>query len=633
MQKGVLYNFYLIPICNIQNILEEVMALGGYADRIAHVDLTAGKVDVRPIPEDLKRKYIGGRGLGVKFVYDNGPKVDPLSPENLLCFMNGPMTGSEANMSGRMAVVTKSPLTGTVTDSHHGGWSAARLRWSGFDGLVFKGKADKPVYAYIHDGQVELLDASEVWGKGIHETVKHFKNKYGEKDLSVISIGPAGEQLVRYACWINENDRASGRGGTGCVGGSKNLKAIVIKAEKAIVKAENREAWKAAHDRALQTIMAEENITSPRKGGLSVYGTNVLMNITNSIGALPTKNSSLTAFGENAEKISGEFIVDNLLVDNPTCHACPVACKKEVEVKDGPYAGLRMESVEYEPAWSVGANVGNNDARVVAKMIDLCNDYGMDAIEIGHPIAIYMEASEKGWTKPEDGKLGWGDNDQMVALAEKIGKREGIGKVFGEGANATAEYFGHPEIAMTVKGQGIPAYDPRGLKGMGIGYATSNRGACHLRAYSPASELGVMPYGTLKTDPLAWEGKGGLIKIFQDIHAFSDSMDICKFSAFAQGVDEYVAQYSAMVGVPFTGEELLKTGERIYNLERHYNNLAGFAEGSDYLPKRFTTEPSTMQGSLGQVCELDKMLADYYEARGWNNGVVTEAKLKELEII
>ncbi|HBY07547.1 MAG TPA: aldehyde ferredoxin oxidoreductase, partial [Chloroflexi bacterium] len=257
------------------------MTLGGYANRIAWVDLTGGQVEYEPVPEDLALKYIGGRGLGVKFVFDNGPQVDPLSPDNILCFMNGPLTGSEANMSGRMAVVTKSPLTGTVTDSHHGGWSAARLRWSGFDGLVFKGKAEKPVYAYIEDGKVELKDASEVWGKGVHATVKHFQEKYGEKDLTVISIGPAGENMVKFACWVNEDDRASGRGGTGCVGGSKNLKAIVIKAEKAIVKAAGRDQWKEAHSKALAEIMDERVVTSPRKGGLSVYGTNVLMNMTN----------------------------------------------------------------------------------------------------------------------------------------------------------------------------------------------------------------------------------------------------------------------------------------------------------------------------------------------------------------
>ncbi|HNO93299.1 MAG TPA: aldehyde ferredoxin oxidoreductase N-terminal domain-containing protein, partial [Anaerolineales bacterium] len=252
------------------------MELGGYANKVAWVDLSAGKVEFKPIAEDDARKYIGGRGLGVKYVFDNGPQVDPLSPDNILCFMNGPLTGSEANMSGRMAVVTKSPLTGTVTDSHHGGWSAARLRWAGYDGMVFKGKAAKPTYVYIHDGQFELLDAAEVWGKGVHDTVKHFKNKYGEKDLTVITIGQAGENLVKYACWVNENDRASGRGGTGCVGGSKNLKAIVIKAEKKIVKAQNRDKWKEAHTKALAEIMDERVVTSPRKGGLSVYGTNVL---------------------------------------------------------------------------------------------------------------------------------------------------------------------------------------------------------------------------------------------------------------------------------------------------------------------------------------------------------------------
>jgi aldehyde:ferredoxin oxidoreductase len=608
------------------------MTLGGYANQIAWIDLTGGQIEYKPVPEDLALKYIGGRGLGVKFVFDNGPQVDPLSPENILCFMNGPLTGSEANMSGRMAVVTKSPLTGTVTDSHHGGWSAARLRWAGYDGLVFKGKAEKPVYAFINDGKLELKDAADVWGKSVHETIKYFQDMYGEKDLTVITIGPAGENLVKFACWINEDDRASGRGGTGCVGGSKNLKAIVIKAKKNITKAKDREAWKKAHKRALETIMAEENITSPRKGGLSVYGTNVLMNITSGIGGLPAKNSMLTSFGDDAEKISGEYVKENLLVNDPTCHACPVACKKEVEVKDGPYKGLHMESVEYEPAWSVGANCGNNDARLVAKMIDLANDFGFDAIEIGHPLSVWMEASEKGYTNGE-GTLAWGDPDGMTKAAEMIAKREGLGDVMAEGANALAAHFGHPELAMTCKGQGIPAYDPRGLKGEGLGYATSNRGACHLRAYTPAAELGVMPYNSLKVDPLAWKGKGELVMIFQNFHAFSDSMDICKFSAFAEGADEYAMQYSAMVGVPYTADDVMKTGERIYNLERYYNNLVGFGAGSDVLPKRFTEEPSTMPGSLGHVCELDQMLEEYYEKRGWVNGVVPEAKLKELEII
>lgn len=604
------------------------MALGGYANRIARIDLTQGKVAYEPIPEEWARKYIGGRGLGVRYVFENGPQVAPLSPENILCFMNGPLTGTEANMSGRMAVVTKSPLTGTVTDSHHGGWSAARLRWAGFDGLIFKGKAEKPVYAYVHDGQVEILDASEVWGKGVHDTVRFFQDKYGERDLSVIAIGPGGERLARFANWINENDRASGRGGTGCVGGSKLLKAIVIKAPKRMPKAVDREAWKKAHERALATIMDEKNVTSPRKGGLSVYGTNVLTNIVSNMGALPARNSQLATFGEKAERVSGEWVKEHILVDDPTCHACPVACKKEVEITEGPFAGLRMESQEYESVWAFGANCDNDDSAGIAQLIYLANDYGLDTIELGNVFSMYMEATEKGYTNSAGG-LKWGDVMGMVNLLPKIALREGIGDVLAEGTERAARHFGHPEIAMTVKGQAIPAYDPRGLKGMGLGYATSNRGACHLRGYTPASELGLIP---IKTDPLAWEGKGKLLKLLQDLFAFSDSLDLCKFSSFAEGAEEYAAQYSAVVGIPITADDVLKTGERIYNLERYYNNLAGFREGSDYLPKRFLEEPSTAPGSKGHICELPQMLEEYYQARGWINGVVPEEKLRELEI-
>lgn len=605
------------------------MSLQGYANRIARIDLTTNQVVYETIPEEWAHKYIGARGLGDKYVFENGPQVDPLSPKNILCFMNGPLTGTEANMSGRMAIVTKSPLTGTLTNSHHGGWSAARLRWAGFDGLIFQGKAEKPVYAYVHEGSVELLDASAVWGKGVHDTVKYFQTMYGDKDVSVIAIGQGGENLVKFAAWINENDRASGRGGTGAVGGSKLLKAIVVKAEKHIPRAENRDAWKAAHDHALKAIMDEKNITSPKKGALSVYGTNVLTNIDNRIGGLPAHNAQEAWFGDRAELTSGEYVKEHILVEDPTCHACPVACKKEVEIKDGPFAGLRMESVEYESAWAFGAMVGNDDVRAVAKLIDVCNDFGFDTIEAGDALAMYAEATQKGWVNGTGG-LKWGDYMKMVELIGKIAKREGVGEILAEGTERAAKHFGHPEIAMTVKGMGIPAYDPRGLKGMGIGYATSNRGACHVTGYTPASELGLIP---LKTDPLVWKGKGELAKTLQDIHAFSDSLDLCKFSAFAEGTDEYAAQYAAITGLPFTGDDVLKTGERIYNLERYYNNLVGFREGSDYLPARFTQEPSRAPGSKDQVCELDLMLDEYYHVRGWREGVVPEEKLVELEIL
>jgi aldehyde:ferredoxin oxidoreductase len=287
-----------------------------------------------------------------------------------------------------------------------------------------------------------------------------------------------------------------------------------------------------------------------------------------------------------------------------------------------------MESVEYEPAWALGANCDNADVRSIAKMIDQCNDFGIDPIELGNVFSVYMEATEKGYA-PGDG-LAWGDEAAMVALIRGLSLREGIGDVLAEGTARVAADLGHPELGMEVKGQAIPAYDPRGLKGMGLGYATSNRGACHLRAYTAAAELGVVP---IEADPLGWEGKGAMVKTFQDLHAFSDSLDLCKFSAFAEDADLYAAQYGAAMGIEFTADEVMAAGERIYNLERHYNNLAGFREGSDTLPKRFLEEESTLGGSKGHVCELDQMLAEYYAARGWKDGVVPESKLRELGIL
>ncbi len=604
------------------------MRLSRFGEAIIHVDLTKGHCERRPAPPDWVRKYIGARGLGVRYVFENGPEVDAFSPDNLLCFLNGPLSGSETSMSGRWACVTKSPLTGTVTDSHQGGWTGARLRWAGLDGIIFRGRAEHPVYAFVEDGNVELRDATEIWGSGIHDTVAFFNDRYGSKNLSVSAIGQAGERLNRFAAWLNEDDRAFGRGGTGAVGGSKNLKAIVIRAALRKSDVPDPKGWKAVRRRVLDEIRDEANLTSPRKGGLSIYGTNVLMNITNSIGALGTNNSQETSFGDGAEKISGEYVKENLLTGDPTCHACPVACKKEVEIKEGPYAGLKMESVEYEPAWSLGANCANDDIASIAKMIDQCNDFGMDPIELGNVLSMYMEATEKGWVVGDG--LAWGDVRAMVAMTEAIALRNGLGDALAEGTARAADGLGHPEIAMAVKGQSVPAYDPRGLKGMGLGYATSNRGACHLRAYVAAAELGVIPG---EQDPLEWKGKGALVKAFQDLHAFSDSLDLCKFSAFAENADSYAAQYAVAMGIEFNADDVAAAGERIYNLERYYNNLAGFREGSDTLPARFTEEPSKLAGSKGHVAELASMLDEYYSVRGWVDGVVPDEKLRELEIL
>lgn len=605
--------------------MNNAMKLGGYANRIAKIDLTLGGIAYEEPNEDDLRKYIGGRGLGVKYVFDNGPKVEPYSEDNLLCFMVGPLTGSEVTMSGRLAVVTKSPLTGTVTDSHQGGWSGARLRWTGFDGLIFKGRAAKPTYALVQNGTVELKDASHYWGKNVHDLVSAVKAEYGENDLSVVGVGQAGEKLVRFASIMNEDDRASGRGGVGAVMGWKNLKCIVIKAgTKSRPQPALETEFENARTKATRMIVTAD-VTAPRKGALSVYGTNVLMNLVNEIGALPAFNAQSTKF-EQVEQISGESVKEKILVKDPTCHACPVACKKEVEVKEGKYA-VHMESMEYESMWALGANCGCSSKEAIAVMIDLANNYGVDTIELGNCISVAMEASQKSLIQQ---KVEWGNADMMIDLVHKIGRREGIGDILAEGCWRAAKTFGRESLANQVKGMGIPAYDPRGCQGIGIAYATSNRGACHLRGYTVTSEILGIPK---KEDPLAWRGKGNLTKYFQDLHAVSDSLDICKFSILSWiAFDDYLAQYKAMTGVQLDSESFVKIGERIYDLERYYNNLCGFTGKDDTIPERFLKEPGSGPAS-GHVCELDKMKEEYYAARGWVQGVVPDAKLRELEII
>jgi len=621
--------------------------LGGFQDNVARVDLTEAGVDYESIDDEDARKYIGARGLGVKYLFDKGPDVDPLGPDNLLAFMNGPLTGTQTVMSGRIAIVTKSPLTETVTDSHHGGWSGARLKWAGFDGLLFEGKADDPVYAYVEDGEVELRDASHLWGSGVHDTIDELGEEVdGEvgKNLSVMAIGPGGENQVRYGCIINEDDRASGRGGTGAVMGSKNLKAVVVKSGTKMPKPADKETFQKGHKQAMQVIQ-ESDVTAPNEGGLSMYGTNVLMNLTEEMDGLPTRNAQYTSTHSeqegdpdepniDAENVSGENVRENILVDEPTCHSCPVACKKEVEVNvrhKGEDHNVRMESYEYESAWALGPNSMSDDRDKVAMMIDRCNDMGVDTIDVGNTMAMAMEATEEGHI--EEG-LDWGDADTMIEMIERIARREDdLADALAEGAGRAAAEFGDPNMSLDVKGQTMAAYDPRAMKGMAIGYATSNRGACHLRGYTPAAEILGIPE---KVDPSEPEGKGELCATFQDLHAISDSFDICKFNAFAEGIEEYVLQYSGMTGLDVTEDDLLEAGERIYNLERYYNNLVGFDGSDDDLPARFVEgDPEAIPGqggSEGALVELDQLKDEYYEVRGWEDGVVPDEKLDELGI-
>ena len=622
--------------------------LGGFQDNVARIDLSSGDVNYESIDDEDAKKYIGARGLGVKYVFDQGPDVDPMSDENLLAFMNGPLTGTQTVMSGRIAICTKSPLTGTVTDSHHGGWSGARLKWSGFDGLLFEGESDEPVYAVVEDGEVELHDASDLWGMSTHEARETLEERhegaYG-KNMSYMGIGQAGENTVKFASIVNEDDRVSGRGGTGCVMGNKNLKAVIIKSSTRMPKPEDQETFMEGHKQAMQVIQ-ESDVTAPNEGGLSVYGTNVLMNVTEEMDGHPTKNGQYTsssAYNDDeadrpadldAERISGENVEENILVNDPTCHSCPVACKKEVEVQanhKGEEMNVHMESFEYESAWALGTNAANDGRDKIAVMIDQCNKLGMDTIEVGNNIAMAMELTEEGKLDDLGQGIDWGDDDEMIDLIEEIGNRSSaLGDLIAGGQTHMADETDGHESRLDVKNQSIAAYDPRCMKGMGIAYATSNRGACHLRGYTPAAEILGIPE---KVDPYAWEGKGELTALFQDLHAISDSFDICKFNAFAEGIEEYVMQYNGMTGLDVTEDDLMRAGERVYNLERYYNNLAGFDGEDDSLPWKFLEDGIRGQGaSDGEYCELPEMKEEYYAERGWVDGVVPDEKLEELAI-
>ena len=623
--------------------------IGGFHDRLAQVDLSGGEVSYQSVDDEYARKYIGARGLGVRYLFDKGPEVDPLGEDNRLCFMNGPLTGTQTMMSGRIAIVTKSPLTGTVTDSHHGGWSGARLKWSGFDGLMFDGQADDPVYAYVEDGEVELRDATHLWGSGVTDTIDEIGEELeGEigRNLSVMAIGPGGENEVKYAAIVNEDDRVSGRGGTGAVMGNKNLKAVVVHSGTDMQAPAKTDMFQEGYQQALEVIR-ESDVTAPNEGGLSQFGTNVLMNVAEEMDGLPTRNGQFTSTSSeadadhagpeiDAERVSGENVRENILVDEPTCHSCPVACKKQVSadiVHKGEDMNIETESYEYESAWALGPNAMNDDRDKIALMLERCNDMGIDTIETGNMMAMAMEMTDEGKLE-EFEDLEWGDAETMIEMIDRIGRREDdLAELLGEGPERVAERRDAHDNSLAVKGQTMAAYDPRCMKGMAIGYATSNRGACHLRGYTPAAEILGIPE---KVDPRNPDGKGELCATFQDLHAVSDSFDICKFSAFAEGIEEYVLQYGGMTGLDVTEDDLIEAGERVYNLERYYNNLVGFDGSDDDLPGRFVEGHEDAMpgqgGSEGDLAELDQMKDEYYDVRGWVDGVVPDEKLASLDI-
>lgn len=602
----------------------------GFTGKILRVDLTQGNYEVEDLDPDLARDFIGGRGLGTKIFCDEvDPEVDPLSPDNKLIFMTGPLTGTGAPCSARYMVVTKSPLTGAIASSNSGGYFPSELKFTGYDGIIFEGRSDEPVYLWINDEKVEIRSAIDLWGKTTHETEDliraEIEDPWIARETYIACIGPAGEKLSKLACIINDKHRAAGRSGVGAVMGSKNLKAVVVRGTKGVSIA-NADAFRKAVSAAVDKLKAGP-VTHE---GLPTYGTAILVNIINESGILPTKNFQTSTF-KKADNIGGESIAENILTRNKGCFACSIGCGRLTRITDPKFKSWG-EGPEYETVELMGAGCGIDDLAPISKANYLCNELGMDTISVGATIACAMELYEKGFIPEEDAgmKLNFGNGEALVKLTEQMGKREGLGDVATDGAYVLAKKYGHPELFMGVKKQEIPAYDPRGVQGMGLTYATSNRGACHVRGYTIANEiLGVHE----KLDPLITEGKPATVKTFQDLTAVVDSSGLCLFVVLTPGFgyEEFRDMLNTTTDFDYTTEELMQAGERIWNLERLFNLKAGFTKEDDTLPKRLLEEPITEGGPKGLVCKLDEMLPEYYRLRGWGeNGVPAEEKLAEL---
>lgn len=595
---------------------------GAYYEKVARINLTTGDISVEPLDMELAHKFIGGRGLGTKMLYDAGvATVDPLSPENQLIYITGPMTGAAAPSTGRYMVVTKSPLTGMIACSNSGGIWGAKLKYAGWDAIIVEGEAPEWAYIVIDDDKIEIRNASDLVGMKSELIDDTLKERHGQ-DFSVLNIGPAGEKKVLLAAIMNDKDRAAGRSGVGAVMGSKKLKAIVVRAtRKNLDNIADIDALKEATKRAMEVIR-ENPVTG---SGLRQLGTAVLVNIVNNIGAFPTNNWQ-GSYAEYGDDISGETLADTYLVKAGACYRCPIACARVIKVGDKVVGGP-----EYEPLWAYGGNCGNNDLNTIDICNMLCNEYGLDAISTPCTIAAAMELYQRGYITEEecDGyPLEWGNTESLIEWTKRMGDPESeLAWLMSSGSARLCEHYGHPEISMSVKKQEMPAYDARAIQGIGITYATSNRGGCHVRGYMISPEVLGLPEQldrTVTTDKAAWA------KTFQDLTAVIDSMGHCLFTSFAMGAPEYTDLLNAATGTTWTVEEVLNIGDRIYNIERMFNKAAGMKPEDDRLPKRLLEEPVSDGPSEGMVSQLPLTLPQYYEARGWVNAFPTDETLKKL---
>ncbi len=590
--------------------------MGGWVGKITRVNLSTGKVTFQELPKDMAVAYLGGRGFGARILYDEvGPSVEPFSPDNLLIFTTSPLTGTKAPSSARFSVTTKSPLTGTIVDSNSGGKTGLKLKGAGYDVLIISGKAEKPVWLLVDETGIKINDAGNLWGKDVDETTESLLAQVTNPAIaSVACIGPAGENLVRFAAIMSDNSRAVGRGGVGAVMGSKNLKAVVTSGNKNTTVADMETLDFIVYE--TRKVIKQSPITSI---GLPTYGTAALVKVMDMMGAFPNFNFTEST-SEHINDVSGETLKERLFVKQKACWGCPIGCTQLTKTLKG-----EGEGPEYESLWALGPECGIYDLEAIADANYLCNRLGLDTMSAGVTIGCAMEMTRRGVV---DAGVKFGDAPSMLDAIRDIAYRRGQGDALAEGSRRFAEKYGTPEFAMQVKGMELPAYEPRAMGVQGLSFATSNRGGCHLRG----NMLGPEILGVPKiVDHSGATGTVGLLIYHQHVSAAFDSVGVCKFAGFAVS-DELIARMmTAVTGQEFVPQNLHAAGERIWNLERLYNLREGFTNKDDTLPIRLMEEPLKSGAAKGRVVNLAPQLEEYYRYRSWDsNGIPKKEKLKQL---
>ncbi len=614
------------------------MKLKGYTGKILRVNLSNSKGQVEDLNEEWARQFIGGSGLGAKFLYEmTDERTEPLGPENPLIFMTGPFAGTSVPLSGRHAVISRSPLTGIFGESDVGGKWGATLKKAGFDGIIITGKSKKPVYLWVHDGKWEIRNASHLWSKDTYEVDPILKAETHEKAV-VQTIGQAGENQVPLAAIMTDgkDGRAAGRCGMGAVMGSKNLKAAVVYGTRNVAVYDSEAVKNLSKEFGAQINKNAENFRKyGTAGGLSVF---------EAMGTLPLQNWKYVGrWEESAAKINGFTMAETVLSGRYFCDACILGCGRIVKIEKGPYAGVDGAGPEYETVALLGSNCLIDDLEALCFANELCNRFGLDTISTGAAIAFGMEAYEKGLIDREETggiELRWGSPEALIEMIKMIGQNKGLGKILGKGVKRASEELGRNsiEFAAHVKGLELPAHDPRGYNAGAVGFATSSRGACHLSGFThvferllKAPEIGIPE----PMDRFQVEGKGILAAKTQNLMGMMDSLKLCKFILFGGiGLTHMVQWYRDVTGRAMTIEEFMKAGERIFNLKRLYNGTLGISRKDDTLPFRSLTFKRVGKGLTPHLPPLGEMLSEYYEYRGWSeDGIPTQEKLKELGLL